>query len=126
MDRFEAPRADEAPIEVGHCEICGGMMYDYEKTDCPNCDAEVHIGCLLILTCQREGCYERGCEKCMIFDNPDDKNPYCSEEHLAADLRDEKLKLEREMVQKDKDFHAEMNRIGSEIDEINKRLAEIS
>ena len=124
MDRFEAPRADEWPIEVGDCEGCGEMMYDWEKIECPNCGAGIHFACRL--TCNREGCYKQGCDKCMVFDNPNDRNHYCCEKHLAADLRDEKLKLEREMVQKDKDFHAEMNRIGSEIDEINKRLAEIS
>ena len=60
--------------EVGSCEGCGGVIYEYELTHCRTCGADVHQGC--IETC--EVCKRKGCRACLECD-PDDGTWRCRE-----------------------------------------------
>lgn len=62
MDRFSTGVTPIAPDEVGDCNGCGGMMYDYELCHCHSCDASIHTSC-------REKCAfcgADGCRHCLI------------------------------------------------------------
>jgi hypothetical protein len=60
-DRFEQVHFERQPLEVGECEACDEIIYDYENTKCEMCEAQVHQKC----TCRCGHCGKAGCKVCM-------------------------------------------------------------
>ena len=65
LDRFSCGYTPRPAIEVGDCQACDDMMYDYEQTKCLFCDQKIHQKCSSHCDkCGREGCKgEFGCLK---------------------------------------------------------------
>ncbi|HUS74327.1 MAG TPA: hypothetical protein VMY06_14800 [Sedimentisphaerales bacterium] len=67
LDRFACGYTPKIPVEVGSCEACGGVIYDYELEKCESCDTRIHKGCVEFCdVCSSPGC------KCCIKEDPDD------------------------------------------------------
>lgn len=74
LDRFSTGVMPREPVEVGTCEGCGGVMYDYELRTCGACGCQVHEGCLE----KCEICGRDGCKACLTQD-PDTGERRCEE-----------------------------------------------
>ena len=74
LDRFSQGYTPKVPDEVGSCEACGGVIYDYEFAKCQACDAQIHTGC--IKKC--DICGRKGCTIC-LHEYPEDGWLYCEE-----------------------------------------------
>jgi len=62
LDRFSCGYTPKIPVEVGSCEACGGVVYDYELDKCESCDLRIHHGCAEVCdVCGSTGC--KGCVK---------------------------------------------------------------
>lgn len=80
LDRFSTGVTPREPVEIGTCEGCGGVMYDYELRRCGACDSQVHEGCLA----HCEICERTGCRACLTQD-PDTGERRCQENCEAPD-----------------------------------------
>lgn len=67
LDRFSCGVTPKVPDEVGGCEACGGVIYDYELEKCDSCDARIHHGCAEVC----DVCASAGC-KCCVKEDPED------------------------------------------------------
>ncbi len=72
MDRFVTPDGSSEANEVGSCEACGGVVYDYESTSCPSCQSHIHTGCKKKCSV----CGSQGCRTCLAQD-PDSQDWIC-------------------------------------------------
>ena len=73
LDRFSCGVTPTVPDEVGNCEACGGVIYDYELARCRVCDAVIHEGCEK----RCDVCGAAGC-KCCLWENEEDSFLYCT------------------------------------------------
>jgi hypothetical protein len=64
-DRFEQVHFERQPLEVGDCEACDEIIYDYENTKCEMCEAKVHLRCLS----RCDYCGKAGCKICLRFED---------------------------------------------------------
>lgn len=74
-DRFSVGVEPAVAVEVGGCEGCGGVIYDYELASCNACDARVHRGCMEVCFC----CGTFGCRSCLVKD-PETLDWRCEED----------------------------------------------
>jgi len=58
LDRFSCGYTPKPAIEVGTCNACGDVIYDYELTRCGACDAIIHERC----KSKCDKCGARGCK----------------------------------------------------------------
>jgi len=72
LDRFACGYNPTTPDEVGDCNACGSMIYDYELDKCESCDLRIHHGCAEV--CDICGCV--GCKGC-VKEDPEDGLLYC-------------------------------------------------
>lgn len=61
LDRFNCGVTPKEPVEVGCCEACSGVIYNYELMKCGLCDARIHGGC----SEECDGCGMLGCKSCL-------------------------------------------------------------
>ena len=74
---LENTAAPPAPVEVGDCDSCGGVIYEYELAHCPHCGRQIHNTCAK--ACAVDDCAEPGCRRCMVQD-PDMGEWFCGPE----------------------------------------------
>ena len=58
LDRFSFGYTPREPVEVGDCEACGYVIYDYELIHCSMCDVKIHQSC----ESKCDKCSSRGCK----------------------------------------------------------------
>jgi len=67
LDRFSCGYTPKIPVEVGSCEACGGVIYDYELEKCGSCDSRIHHGCAEVC----DVCGHVACKLC-VKEDPDE------------------------------------------------------
>ena len=64
LDRFSCGFTPQV-VEVGYCQACDSIIYDYEKSRCDSCEDIIHDRCKS--ACQ--SCGMPGCGKCIKLDD---------------------------------------------------------
>lgn len=101
LEHFGTPCYLPEPNIVGHCNACGGDIYDYELTTC-ECGTEVHTGCMV----ECGHCERKACKKCMLYDDevgewfcdtsgPDECRLPKPERLLVSECREEYLQCQQ-------------------------------